>query len=406
MRVARLKLSNVRVIKAAEFNFSPGFNLIIGVNGVGKTTVLDVLGVCLSSVIRDAYDLRGEYKGFSADDIRVGAHVLNSMCEVWYGSSEYPTYVTVVRDVGQPPTRAASLQTITGDGIDPDVERCPGGSPLAVLFSSRRASISKRAPSRTQAAGGIRSAVAQALANRELNLRECAQWMYAQKELRLEQPIVKSILVELERTVSAILPTYSNLRAKGGRRAELLIDHGDVSLNISQLSDGERSVLAMVFDLTRRLVQANPSMTSPTTEAEAVVLIDELELHLHPEWQRHIVAKLAKAFPRCQFIATTHSPQIVGELNPDCIHIISDGEVYSPKHSYGIDSSRVLQEIMDTDSRTADMEDKLTRVSRQIDEDRFKDARSSLQSIAETLGEDDPDVVRLNTLISFMEADE
>ncbi len=406
MRVARLKLANVRAIEAAEFNFNPGFNLIVGVNGVGKTTVLDALGVCLSSVIRDTYDLRGEYKGFNADDIRAGSDVLNSMCEVWYGTSEYPTYVTVVRDAGRPQGPAASLQTIRGDGIDPDVELYSGGSLLAALFSSRRASIYRRAPLRTQAAGGIRSAVAQALANRELNIRECAEWMYAQQEVGLEHPAANDVLAELERTVSTILPGYSNLRAKDAMRAELLIDHGGIPLNISQLSDGERSIFAMVFDLTRRLVQANPSMVSPTTEAEAVVLIDELELHLHPKWQRHIIAKLRGAFPRCQFIATTHSPQIIGELDPDSIHIISDGEVYSPIHSYGVDSGRILEEIMDTDSRTEEMEDKLARISRQIDEDKFKDARNSLRSIADVLGENDPDVVRLNTLISFMEGDE
>ena len=394
MRVARLKLAHVRAIRAAEFNFSPGFNLIVGVNGVGKTTVLDALGECLSSVMRNTYRLRPGNKVFGTDDVRVGADVLVSTCGVMHGTSKYPTDVTVLRGA------------LIDNGTHPDVDLDSGGAPLAVLFSSRRASVSKRAPLKTQAAGGIRSAGAQALANRELNVRECAEWMYARQEIGLERPAVDRVLVELERTVSAILPGYSNLRAKGAERAELLIDRDGTPLNVSQLSDGERSIFAMVFDLTRRLVQANPLMISPTTEAEAVVLIDELELHLHPEWQRHIVAKLAKAFPRCQFIATTHSPQIVGELDPDCIHIISDGDVYSPRHSYGIDSNRVLQEIMDTDSRTADMEDKLTRVSRQIDEDRFKDARNSLQSIAEALGEDDPDVVRLNTLISFMEVDE
>ena len=394
MRVAHLKLANVRAIKAAEFNFSPSFNLIVGVNGVGKTTVLDALGECLSSVIRNTYGHRSGNKIFSTDDVRVGADILSSTCGVMHGTSKYPTYVTVLRGA------------LTDNGTRPDVDLDSGGALLAVLFSSRRASVSKRAPLRTQAAGGIRSAVAQALANRESNFRECAEWMYAQQEIGLEQPAIKSILGELERTVSTILPGYSNLRAKGGKRAELLIDHGGTPLSVSQLSDGERSIFAMVFDLTRRLVQANPSMVSPTTEAEAVVLIDELELHLHPEWQRHIIAKLREAFPRCQFIATTHSPQIIGELDHDHIHIISDGDVYSPTHSYGVDSSRVLQEIMYTGSRTRKIEEKLNQISCKIDEDEFKDARKSLQSIAEVLGENDPDVVRLNTLISFMEGDE
>ena len=393
MRVTRLELANARAIRAAEFNFSPGFNLIVGVNGVGKTTVLDALGACLSRVIRAMYGLTSGNKGFGTDDVRIGADALSSTCGVMHGISKCPTYVTVrcgAKDSGTPP----------------DVDLDSGGALLAVLFASRRASVSKRAPLKTQAAGGIRSAVAQALANRELNVRECAEWMYARQKIGLENPAVNHLLVELERTVSTILPGYYNLRAKGAEHPELLIDHGGTPLNISQLSDGERSVFAMVFDLTRRLVQANPLMISPTTEAEAVVLIDELELHLHPKWQRHIITKLGKAFPKCQFIATTHSPQIIGELDPDRIHIISDGKVYSPTHSYGIDSNRVLRDIMNAESRTGDMQDKMDRISRQIDEDKFKDARNSLRSMAAILGEDDPDVVRLNTLISIIEGDE
>ena len=408
MRVTHLKLTNVRAIQTAEFDFRPGFNLIIGVNGVGKTTVLDALGVCLSSVIRDSYDLNTEYKGFRASDVHVGVDTLNMVCKVWYGTSEYPTYVKVVPHPTQDwdSRRNPSIQRITGKGIDPDEEADPGGLPLAVFFSTRRAYASNRAVAKGEAAGGARSAVARAFANRELNVREFAEWMHAQQEASSERPPVRCVLQELERTVSAILPGYCNLRAKGTKRVELLIDHEGVELSVSQLSDGERSLLSMVVDLTRRLVQANPLMENPTAEAEAVVLIDELELHLHPKWQRQIVAKLTKAFPKCQFIATTHSPQIIGELEPERIHIISDSGVCSPSLSYGVDSSRVLQEIMDTDSRIGDMENLLAQVSRQIDEDDLEQARNSLLSIEKILGENDADVVRLKTLISFLEGDE
>ena len=75
------------------------------------------------------------------------------------------------------------------------------------------------------------------------------------------------------------------------------------------------------------------------------MLIDEIDLHLHPKWQRQIVHKLTEVFPRCQFITTTHSPQVIGEVEHDRIQIIANGEVYSPTHSFGVDSSRLLEEI-------------------------------------------------------------
>ena len=106
-------------------------------------------------------------------------------------------------------------------------------------------------------------------------------------------------------------------------------------------------MLALVLDLARRLSQANPSLDDPLSEGHAVVLIDEIDLHLHSKWQRQIVHNLAAAFPGCQFIATTHSPQVIGEVEHNRIQIIANGEVYSPTHSFGVDSSRVLEEIMD-----------------------------------------------------------
>ena len=142
-----------------------------------------------------------------------------------------------------------------------------------------------------------------------------------------------------------------------------------------QLSDGERGTLALVLDLTRRLAQANPEMTDPAAEAEAVVLIDEIDLHLHPKWQRQIVRNLTAAFPRCQFIATTHSPQVIGEVEHDRIQIIANGQVYSPTHSFGVDSSRVLEEIMDADPRAQEVKALLSQVSQEVGKQQFDSAR-------------------------------
>ena len=137
-----------------------------------------------------------------------------------------------------------------------------------------------------------------------------------------------------------------------------------------------------------------------------MVLIDEIDLHLHPTWQRQIVHKLQTTFPRCQFIATTHSPQVIGEVECDRIHIIADGEVYSPFYSFGVDSSRVLEEIMDATPRTEHVAALLSRVSEEFGKHQYENARGSLAQLIERLGEDDPEVVRIRTLLDFMEGEE
>src|SRR5262249_15764353 len=150
----------------------------------------------------------------------------------------------------------------------------------------------------------------------------------------------------------------------------------------------------------------NPQFADPAADAGAVVLIDEIDLHLHPKWQRQIVHNLREAFPRCQFIATTHSPQVIGEVEHYRIQIITNGQVYSPTHSYGVDSSRVLEEVMDSPQRTKEVQDLLSEISQAVGREQFESARDLLAHLVEQLGENDPEVTRMRTLLDFVEGKE
>ena len=415
MIVSCLKLANLRTFDDVRFDFQPGFNLIAGANGVGKTSVLDALGVCLSDVVKHANGLRSRIRNFSQNDLRVGATALNVECDVQIDGAEY-SYV-----VHQPREPAADRKKSTGEpwahdgkaprraGFEGDVPSSltepRDGWPLALLFSTRRALPSARAMSNMATARGIEAACADALADRNLRLGEFTAWMRVQQALADDRPSASSVAAAFGTAVSRFLPGYSGLRITGEERPELVIDHRDMPLPVAQLSEGERGVLAIVLDLTRRLALANPEMEDPAAMAGAVVLIDEIELHLHPQWQRRIVANLTETFPKCQFIATTRSPQVIGEVEHDRIHMIADGEVYSPSHSFGVDSSRVLEEIMGTCSRTTTVNELLTDISQQISDDRYDDARVLLADLSELLGEDDPEVTRVQTLLDFMADD-
>ena len=417
MTVTSLKLVNVRGIEKAEFRFQPGFNLIVGANGAGKTSVLDSLRVCLSAFVKRANKLRTRLEFFVGDDIRVGSSALTVECSGRIDSVEHQYVIHQPREasvpqqskVGMPrdqvhdtPKRAGFL----GIAPMPAAGGVPGGRPLAVLFSTKRAIPSARAPSKQVAAGGIPAAHADAFANRELRLGELAAWMRAQEALWSERALARRALEAFEDAIVRFLPGYQNLRLDHGQRSQLLINRGPSTIAVRQMSDGERGVLALVLDLTRRLVQANPELTDPVAEAEAVVLIDELELHLHPQWQRQIVWRLTSAFPRCQFIATTHSPQVIGELAHDRIQIMADGDVYSPGHAFGVDSSRVLEEIMAAPPRNQEVEGLLTKVSGAIGRQQYEEARELLREVVSRLGENDPEVTRITTLLDFMEGEE
>jgi len=417
MRVTALKLTNLRAIEAAEFSFQAGFNLIVGVNGVGKTSMLDALRVCLSAIAKQANKLRAPVESFTVDDIRVGADALSIECGVQIGGSGYRYLIHKPRQSSAPQEKRAGMpreqvhdtpDKATFLGVSPRsvTGREPGGRPLAVLFSTNRAVPSERAPGKNVSAGGVAAAFADAFANRELRLGDFAAWMRVQETLKLEQASAGRVLAAFEDAVPRFLPGYARLRVDGEERPRLLIDRGNTTVAVRQLSDGERGTLALVLDLTRRLAQANPEMTDPAAKAEAVVLIDEIDLHLHPKWQRQIVRNLTAAFPQCQFIATTHSPQVIGEVEHDRIQIIADGQVYSPTHSYGVDSSRVLEEVMDSDPRTKAVGDLLAKISGAIGQHQFSQARELLTQVVAQLGETDPEVTRIRTLLDFVEGKE
>ena len=199
--------------------------------------------------------------------------------------------------------------------------------------------------------------------------------------------------------------SFQNLRPSKVGPSQILIDHGQTTLHLRQLSDGERSVLVLMLDIAKRLAQANPRLADPLSEAEAIILIDEIDLHLHPQWQRKIVHDLTRTFPNCQFIASTHSPQVIGEVPHGRVRFIDGDTVHIPDHSFGVDSSRVLEELMETRPRNVGVDERLNKIAALIDEGDKAEARSLIDTLAREIGASDPEITRARLLLEFLEDD-
>lgn len=438
MRVTSLKLANLRAVETAEFRFQPGFNLIVGVNGVGKSTVLDALRICASRLLPSMTESRAKAMAFAVDDIRSGLPFLDVELSLALGPDEFrftrrqwrETFAAddaenldrlrrEILDSARLRDRARTLLreleesqgVADSDAYSPSLAelrkaaKSTTTAPNCIYFSTNRSVTSSASSSKSKTAGGRSAAYAEALVPRPMYVAQFADWMRVQEVLGREHEAAARHLDVLRSAVERFLPSYSNLRHGNESSSRLVISQGGITLDFTQLSDGERGVLALVLDLARRLSQANPSLADPLAESDAVVLIDEIDLHLHPKWQRQIVRNLTAAFPRCQFIATTHSPQVIGEVEHDRIQIIANGLVYSPTHSLGVDSSRVLEEIMDAPPRNADLTDRLAAVSQAIGAYQFDRARKLLAKLDEHEGAG-PDVIRLRTLLDFIEGKE
>lgn len=155
-------------------------------------------------------------------------------------------------------------------------------------------------------------------------------------------------------------------------------------LDVNQLSQGEKSLLALVGDIARRLAILNPSLKDPL-QGEGVVMIDEVDLHLHPKWQHNLIDKLVRTFPNVQFILTTHSPHIISD-NPDIlVYALNDGELTQVPNVYGEDVNTVLTKVFAVPIRNSDIEDKFNDIRRAISNKNFIKAEAGIQQLSKQL---------------------
>ena len=538
MRVTRLSLENVRAITQAGLIFKAGFNLIVGVNGVGKTTVLEAISRGLAQAIERTSKIAVTHSALGVRDIRHGAVAATTVLELELADQTVQVHDQQFRP-GALPTRPGDLKSEvdvhshglrrrgrlrraqrqaqevvlpeTGPKLLPDEKTFRTAATkestrlLAVYFSTTRASPSRGRVQKRRAVRAAASAYVDAFTGRELGLADFADWIDVLHKTADEREDARPILAALDAAVRRFLPGYLRIRATSHEPKQLLIDQSDRetltanrlslvdrqqllgvlrsvaqhmstnwppedlrgvpsrklatlaaaewartaqdqllrhmagfenlrgplerlpdriadkdltgalgkafridrlprSLDVSQLSDGERSVLALVLDLTRRLAQANVGLADPAANAAAVVLIDELELHLHPGWQRSIVGHLTLTFPKCQFIATTHSPQVVGEVPAGHVVLMHQhGPTQFPSQTFGMDSNWILRHVLEADDRNPAVGHALEAILVALRDGQTKAARAGVDALRKRTGET-PDLASVSAKIARAEA--
>ena len=180
--------------------------------------------------------------------------------------------------------------------------------------------------------------------------------VYEKDSKRLEQALFNQgkELDIVRKTIEKFIPEYKNLRVERSPIPRMLIEKNGEILNLNQLSDGEKNMIAMVGDIARRLSMANPNLENPL-EGDGIVMIDEVDLHLHPHWQQKILFNLEQTFPNIQFIVTTHSPQVLTTIKSKGIQglVYENGNLEIKKFNFslGAKSHELLYEILGVQER-------------------------------------------------------
>lgn len=333
MRIDRLTIRNFRCFEERTFDFHPQFNMLIGENASGKTSILEALAIAAGSWL---LGLNGsESRHIRPDDVRLVGKVDRE--EIAF-NEQYPVTVEAIgkvqdqtiawcRKLTGPNGRTTSVEARDIKRLAEQADRKvrEGGEtllPIIAYYGTGRlwlqprdtAPLTQRHLSRFE---GYRGSIDDRVSPRELT-----RWLERQDRISYQEKREPE-LYRTVRTAMCCMVEHATEVVFDNRRLEVVVRFDDQQMQpFGHLSDGQRNILALAGDIAMRMALLNPHLgTDVLLHTPGIILIDEIDLHLHPKWQRHIVEDLRHTFPKVQFIATTHSPFIVqtlreGELLP------------------------------------------------------------------------------------------
>ncbi|WP_413174341.1 AAA family ATPase [Anabaena azotica] len=410
IRVKKLKMQGFRGIGDLTLDFDEiEPTVFIGINGVGKSSIIDCLAILLSRFSSTIQYSTASGRLFREEDIKNDKNETHNEITSDFESQQFIWSLTKVKKgrIKDTSTNLSEINKIV-DNIKHQLSASEEYNlPVIIYYSTNRAVLDIPLRIKKQHDFKQIDTYENSLTGTVSEFRIFFEWFRRQEDIENELRLENNTnyrdkeLEAVRQAISSLIPNFTKLRV---RRSPLrmTVEKDGEELIVNQLSDGEKCLLAMVGDLARRLAIANPGLENPL-DGYGVVLIDEIELHLHPKWQREIIPALTRTFPHCQFIVTTHSPQVISQIKPQGIYILektNDGIIAKrPESSYGRDSNQILEDLMDVPERPYEIKEGLLQLFRLIDAGNLDAAKQLRQELAEKIGEDEAQFVKADILM-------
>lgn len=209
-------------------------------------------------------------------------------------------------------------------------------------------------------------------------------------------------LTAVRTAISSFMPEFSDLRVRRKPRLHMSVNKNGETLNVAQLSQGEKSLMTLIGDIARRLAMMNPVLENPL-EGDGIVLIDEVDMHLHPKWQRSLITRLVTTFPNCQFVLSTHSPLVISDHKDVLLYMLDDGDIIPVSSLYGQDANSVLMDVMNTDVRNTTVNRKLHDLLDAIQDKQLELARQLLAELESELPQSNIEILKARLLLRKQE---
>lgn len=371
MRIDHLRLRHFKGFAEQEFRFHPEFNLLVGTNGAGKTTILDALSIAVGSWFLGVRDMDTRH-------IRPNEIMLRRFDEAAdqpaHWEAQFPCEIAAIGLVqGQPLqwqrelvskggrttqmraravknlANAAQQAVMNGENIDLPLIAYYGTGRLwqeprdSYQVNDPRHLASRETTSRLT---GYENSV-----DPRLSVTSLTRWFARQSWIAYQKQEESAVFRIVKQAITGCIPD-AHLIDFDASLGEIIVHAKRGSQPFSNLSDGQRCMLAMVGDLAQKAYTLNPHLGQAVLSGVAgVVLIDELDLHLHPTWQQHVIEDLRTTFPKLQFICTTHSPFLIQSLRSGDELLMLEGQTLRDLDNRSIESiARDIQQVGHTET--------------------------------------------------------
>lgn len=408
MYIKKLSVKNFKAVSEMELEFQPGINILIGDNGVGKTTILEAIIIAMGGFLSGIEGV--STKNILQSDMRISVQKLG-------GAStgivvEGPALVACEADVeGQTYqwTRSRDIDTSSRTRMD-DRKICKYVQRAMNDIRTVLPLISFQSEARVWQLH--RKHFGKKL-KKKLNDRRCGyigcidsfsdvqgiyEWCLKMELEAFQQNAKISEYEAFKDMVSFFMQKVSSLSVKpevyySKRWEQLMYRENVLDMPISYLSAGYQSLLWMVMDLAYRMALLNPQMGENIRFSPGVVVIDEIDIHLHPKWQWNIVNALQETFPKLQFILATHAPIVISSCKDAQLILLTekDGVSYLPE-AYGYSVQDVLAYRQGSMERPKEIQEITELFEEYLEDGEYQKARQIYDKLIQKLGEEHSDV--------------
>lgn len=419
VRLDKLYLENYRLFTNLEVPFNDNLTVLVGTNGAGKTSILEAAVIAVGTMFTKLDGIAGE--SIKKTDAHLKSFEMGSSDSV---QSIYPVVISAKGCVnGENIEWIRSLNTSKGSMTVKDAKNLinysehiqqrlrKGDQELILpiiayygtgrLWDNHREKGTKLLGMNTRTNGYIDCLDGTA------SLKLMMSWfkkMTVRKYQKQERN--QGGVFELEVVYQALKTCFSSMTGFPDVDIMYNLDTDELDIYytdsdnlcmripLSQMSAGYKGALSLIADIAYRMAILNPQLSyNILTETDGVVLIDEIDLHLHPQWQKRILSDLTKIFPKVQFIVSTHAPAIINSVRSENLIILKDSQVWmAGSQVYGKDINSVLTEIMGVDDRPDELVQKFKKFYSLMDEKFFDEAEEVLNQIDKLRDYHDPEV--------------